>query len=530
MTKALFKKQMLEVFSWVFMDKKSGKNRDFKGIIGYVILYLFIFGFLGVIFFKVAESLCEPLLNIGFGWLYMALMSLIAIAMGVFGSVFNTYSSLYKAKDNDLLLSMPIPPSSILAARLSGVYAIGLLYELIIMIPTVIVFFINAKVNFLGILFTLLIPFILSVFVLVLSCVLGFAVALVSGKIKNKNFITVVLSLAFIVAYYYVYSKAYAILQSILSNPKVIGNGIKTALYPLYHLGKAAFGNVVSMFIFTGIIAVLFFAVYIVLAKTFTSLATENKGGAKAKYKAKTVKAGNANSALFKKELRRFLGSPTYMLNCGLGLILMPILAVVILIKADMFKEMISAIEPAKEIVYMLAAAAVCMIIPINDITAPSVSLEGKNLWLIKAYPVSAKSVLFAKLKLHCVLSAVPVALLTVAVEIVIKPSLAFAILIPITAVLFILLTALAGLFLNLKTPNLNWTNENVPVKQSMSVMLTLFGGWVVVIAISALYILVNNYINPTVYILLADVLIGVICATLFYWIKTKGAKVFENL
>ena len=81
MTKALFKKQMLEVFSWVFMDKKSGKNRDFKGIIGYVILYLFIFGFLGVIFFKVAESLCEPLISIDFGWLYMALMSLIAVAM-----------------------------------------------------------------------------------------------------------------------------------------------------------------------------------------------------------------------------------------------------------------------------------------------------------------------------------------------------------------------------------------------------------------------------------------------------------------
>ena len=34
---------------------------------------------------------------------------MLAIVLGAFGSVFNTYSSLYLAKDNDLLLSMPIP-------------------------------------------------------------------------------------------------------------------------------------------------------------------------------------------------------------------------------------------------------------------------------------------------------------------------------------------------------------------------------------------------------------------------------------
>ena len=42
--------------------------------------------------------------------------------MGAFGSVFNTYSSLYLAKDNDLLLSLPIPLRVIISSRLlSGV-------------------------------------------------------------------------------------------------------------------------------------------------------------------------------------------------------------------------------------------------------------------------------------------------------------------------------------------------------------------------------------------------------------------------
>ena len=53
--------------------------------------------------------------------LYYALIIRIAVFMGVFGSVFNTYSSLYKAKDNDLLLSLPVPVGDILVVRLTGV-------------------------------------------------------------------------------------------------------------------------------------------------------------------------------------------------------------------------------------------------------------------------------------------------------------------------------------------------------------------------------------------------------------------------
>ena len=89
MTRALFKKQMLEVFSWLYRDSKSGKRRSTKGIVGYGLLYLVLFGFLGVIFAFAAKMLCAPMLGAHMGWLYWCLMGLIAIFFGVFGSVFN---------------------------------------------------------------------------------------------------------------------------------------------------------------------------------------------------------------------------------------------------------------------------------------------------------------------------------------------------------------------------------------------------------------------------------------------------------
>ena len=40
MTKILIKKQLMEVFSWIYQDKKTGKNRDKKGMLLYVFFYV----------------------------------------------------------------------------------------------------------------------------------------------------------------------------------------------------------------------------------------------------------------------------------------------------------------------------------------------------------------------------------------------------------------------------------------------------------------------------------------------------------
>ena len=72
-----------------------------------------------------AYQLANPLRAAGFDWLYFALFGIIGLMFGVFGSVFNTYAALYKANDNDLLLSLPVPVGSILLSRLLGVYLSG---------------------------------------------------------------------------------------------------------------------------------------------------------------------------------------------------------------------------------------------------------------------------------------------------------------------------------------------------------------------------------------------------------------------
>lgn len=529
MTKALFIKQLMEVFAWVYKDRKTGKIRTAKSIAVYVVLYLFLFGFLGSVFYIAADSLCKPLLQVQMGWFYWCLMGLISVFLGVFGSVFNTYSSLYTAKDNDLLLSMPIPTSQILLVRLFGVYAMGLMYELIVIVPTVIVWFLNAPFSILGTVCVVLIPFVLSVFVLVLSAVLGWVVALIAGKLKHKNIITVFISLAFITAYYYVYGKAYSILQTLLANAQAVGQKMKSALYPLYQMGLAAEGNILSMVIFTAIIGALFLVVYFVLSKSFLGLATANKGSRRKEFKGQNQKAKSVSTALLQKELRRFLGSANYMLNCGLGIIFMPVAAVMLFWKSGTVREFLSVLF-AQDFLPLLAVAGICMIATMNDMTAPSVSLEGKSLWLVQSFPVLSRQVLTAKLKLHLILTLIPAIPLIVAVEWLIKPSPVFGVLIPVIIALFVLLMGILGLCVNLKMPNLNWTSEIVPIKQSMSVMIALFGGWVIIVAFAVAYFLLDSVFSPLGYLALVLGILLVACIVLLRWLLTKGAKIFSSL
>ena len=122
MVKLLIKKQLREIFRSWFVNQKTNQRRSKAGIIGFLLLFVVLMvGVLGGIFTVLSFSLAGPLSAAGVGWLHFSIMTLIAILLGVFGSVFNTYSGLYLAKDNDLLLSLPVPPRALILSRLLSV-------------------------------------------------------------------------------------------------------------------------------------------------------------------------------------------------------------------------------------------------------------------------------------------------------------------------------------------------------------------------------------------------------------------------
>ena len=172
------------------------------------------------------------------------------------------------------------------------------------------------------------------------------------------------------------------------------------------------------------------------------------------------MKQQNIAAALMAKEFGRFTSSPNYMLNCGLGILLLPICGVLLLWKGGAMISVLNEVFGERAgCVPVLLSASVCMIASMNDMAAPSISLEGKSLWLMQSLPVTPWQVLKAKLSMQLLLTGIPTLFCTVCLAFIYPYTpleLFSAVLVPIS---YVLLSALFGLFLGLKMPNLNWTS-----------------------------------------------------------------------
>ena len=534
MYKALFRKQFLEFFSSLTRDRRKGKTKQRFSLAGFCVVMLLAFASLGFIFFMMASSLADAFFPAGLGWLYYAMMGLIALFLGSLGSVFNTYSGLYLAKDNEMLLSMPIPPSRILLVRMVSVYLIGLMYEVIIMVPTLIAGWTHTSPSALMIVFQILLIFLLGLVILALTCLLGWGVALLSVRMKNRSYLTVIITLAFIAAYYYFYFQANKILQGILANLDTVQKAFKGWAYPFWKYGQAALGDIVAFVFFAAVAIALAAVTWRILSHSFLKIAIRSEVGQntkKSSFSRKDMVASGFSQALFRKEWKHFTGSAAYMMNCALGTLLMPLAAGFLAIKGKTVLMILQTLpREFNGYIYMGVAAAICTLTTMNDLTAPSVSLEGKSLWILNSLPVPAKIVLRVKQKLHLVLTMIPAWILTAVVLILIKPDLLVSILIVLLVTGFVLLNSAVGLYLNLKRPNLEWTNETAVLKRSIPVTICIFGGWGLMSVIGIGYYLLFSRISITLYLAIWVVLISVAVILVNQWLDKKGSVIFESL
>lgn len=531
MLKLLVKKQLFEIFRSYFYDAKKNKARTKGATIGYIVMFVLLMaGLLGTMFGVLSNTMCGPLAEMGMDWLYFVIMGMMAVFLGAFGSVFNTYSGLYLAKDNDLLLSMPIPVRVIMTSRLLSVYLMGLMYSGIVILPAILVYWFTVPVTAGRILGGVVLLVDISLFVLTLSCALGWVVAKISLKLKRKSFITVIVSLVFFGLYYFVCFRSQAMITDLLLNAEDVGNRIK-GIYPLYLFGRVGCGDGVAMLIVSAVVIALLALVWYLIARSFLHIATASGNTAKTVYHEKAVKPVSADAALLRKELGRFTASPLYMLNCGLGTVFLVVLAVLALIKGrEVFLMMNALFAGGESFVTVLAALCLCLLAGSNDISTPSVSLEGKSLWIAQSLPIDPWQALRAKLRMHLLITELPLVVCAVCVAAVSGAALPEIVMMLVTPMVYVVLSAAFGLFMGLKRPNLNWTSEVAPIKQGLAVFLSMFVGWLVAVALGFLYYALMARVGAVAFLLTVTALFAVLALVLVRWLKTSGAKIYQHL
>lgn len=534
MLKTLLKKQLTELTQSLFLEKKTGKARTGKGTVFTLLLTSVLALFLAFSFFEICRQIASALLGNGFDWMYFVLEALLAMALGVFGSVFSTYGSLYLPKDNELMLSLPVPLGTLLVSRLAGVFLSGLAFTAWIWIPAVIA----AKLFLpsLGLLLPLLLTLVLALFVTFLSCVLGWLVALGAKKLKGKSYVKTLLALAVLAVYYVVYFKFINSIGTLATTLGPLGGKVKSSLKFLYHTGLAATGRFSSFLLVAGITATLMLITFFVLKKTFLKLVTGGTdAGSKKKAKVEGYTERTAARAMLRREFSHFASLTTWMLNGGLGILMLYAGAVIVLVKAEPVKTFLYPLAftfPELPSLLPLAVFALtALILATIGITPVSVSMEGKNMWILQSLPVTGYEILRVKEKTAVLLMAPAGVLFAAASSFVLGLNLKAGALVCLDAVLAAVLMADFGLYLNLKKPNLAWTNPAYLTKQSMPVVITMFGGWAFAALLGfAGYELVTHSV-PFMAVLIGYALVmAILCAVLRKWFRTKGAEVLMNL
>ncbi len=527
MLKILLKKQIAEVFKSYFYDAKRNRMRSKGAIAAYIVLFIIIMvGLLGGIFTGLSLSMCSGLVSAGMGWMYFLMMSIIAILIGAFGSVFNSYSSLYLSKDNDLLLALPIPVRTIMAARLLNVYLMGAMYSATVMIPALIVYWFVTGAAMQQIICGILLLLIETVIVMLLSCLLGWVVAKISLKLKNKSFITVLISLVCVGLYYLIYFKANTLINTILLNAESYGEKIRGISYGFYLFGRVGEGDWLATVIYTGVTALLFVIVWSAVTRSFLRIATSGGSTKKVRYVEKPVREKSTSGALLGKEFARFSTSPSYMLNCGIGILFIPVSGVLLLVRGREICEMLNeALTGRPDSAAIMVCTMLCMLVSMNDIAAPSISLEGKNLWILQSLPVSAKTVLRAKASVQMILTGIPLLFAVICAAVAVPASWTVRILICVMPLIYALFSALYGMMIGVKMPILNWTNEIAPIKQSGAVTIVLFSSWGFSILLAGIYLLIGYRAGAALYLLFWAFLYAVASLLLLHWLDTKGSR-----
>ena len=190
---------------------------------------------------------------------------------------------------------------------------------------------------------------------------------------------------------------------------------------------------------------------------------------------------------MLRRELNGFLSSSSYMVNAGLGLVMLVAGAVALPFFRDRLEETAAQLPGSGSLLFIILLLGVCSLISMVTISAASVSMEGGSLWIAQSLPVSSGQVLRAKAGLHLILTLPAVLLASVSVALVARPrgaELIACILLPLA---FALLMGQLGLVANLRHPNLNWTSETQAVKNGVSILIIILLSWGLMVLLGGL-------------------------------------------
>lgn len=448
-------------------DKKAKRR-----LAGLALVWLML---IGVIVFYVIW-LSGALLKIGLGEIVPLMLYAVTAVMILFFSVFRAGHTIFDARSYETLIPLPLQKSAIVVSRFLDMYVLNLGMSLIVMIPGAVIcaVYLHPGIAFYAIMLlgTLLLPLV----PMTIASILGMGISYVGARMKHKSLVTSALSILAVIAIVALSvfsSRIESITPEILVNVSEALSRMIGSIYPPAMWFSAAVQGKFAAFGFFTFGSFALFAGMVALAKwKYAEICSAlHSTGTRSNYRMGAQRAENLTLSLTRRELKRFFASSIYVVNSMVGYILMVVAAAALLIMGSGFLEAQVGIQ---NIVSLALPYFLGLLAALNTPASCSISMEGKQWWILKSLPVKPRSIYNAKIL--CGLSvALPEYVISIILCLIaIKPDASGALWLIVLPLLYLVFANIMGLFVNLCLPNLHWESETQPVKQGASVLVSM--------------------------------------------------------
>lgn len=466
---------------------------------------------------------------------YMPLVVVVTSFIIFFTSLYKVNGVLFGFKDYDRIMTLPIKTSTIVASRIILLYLLNFAFLCVVMIPAGIIYGLMIPTTFYFWVKYLIAFFFIPLIPIIAGAVLGSIITSIISRFKKSSLIGTLLYILFICGF---------MVFSFTGNQKMIDTFTDANLvdqllqkfigrtYPLAILyGKGVCDNNIGAFlIFIGLSLLGFIIFVSVLGTKFKAIHTALTSTRMRKsYQLGRLRGNTPLMALYKKEVRRYFSSTIYVVNTSIGSIFLLLftgsLCFVDLKRMEMLLEM----PGLSGYVSQFAPLVVSGFLVLTTTTASSISLEGKNLWILQSLPVPVKTIFLSKLMVQCVI-AVPAILIGGTILIVVLPTTFIeSITILILPLIYNLFLGILGLICNLKYPKLEWNNEVEVIKQSMATIINMIGGMLSLLILIGGVVIMKGLENQTKMVIITLVM-GLITLLAYNYLNTKGVEAFKKI
>ena len=476
--------------------------------------------------------LMETLAPVGMERLVFLFMGLAALFSGMIFTAFGSSGTVFGAKDNDLMLSMPVSTTILMAARVTAIYLENLLFSFFMLAPAGVAYAMLSPVGAgrtVGFWLRLASAALaLPLLDTALAVVIGAGIVWLSAKMPRKTLGKNLLMGAWIALVFWLSFSLSSGVEMLAVNAASIEASLGWAA-PVVWMTQGIMGDELRLLAFVGVCVAAFALMVAGLGHVYRRMTSAFAStSARSDYRLSNQQSSGLIRALFHKEARRFFGTPVYLWNCGLGLMMLVVLGVAALVKrADL--AMYLAMPEFAGMALPAVCAVMAFMISLSAICAPSFSLEGKQLWILRTAPLNEKTLILVKVGFQLLLAVPCIALAVVCLAMALSLTAAEI------AMLCLFCAALEGMHalmggwagLALARPEMD---ETAVLKRSMLSFVSMFGPMAIVGCAAALAWWIGSGWGMTVVVGIVTAVLAMAAIVFGALLRIKGPEMVRKM